>query len=246
MSRRGIDQNVSSDTSLTFGETRVTGSDIRLLSSNGWISITLISFFFEYLNSRVFTSYKCSLCVSPEVTALLQITPAVEFDAFLEPLEVHQKDLIIFSISDNTDHDNSHWSLLVFSKWDNTIFHFDSMAGHNSQHATSLGEKIMAYFHVEYNTQLTEVECLQEKQAQDSGIHILAQAEQVITYAAKARTVTGCPTLTEKYVNDFRQKMLKLIWKLKHSSSVYKIKSKNRDPSLFSKSWHEEYDRDRF
>lgn len=71
MSRRLADQNVASDTSLTFGETRVTGSDIRILNNaSSWLTETLIAFYFEFLNSRVFTSYKCSICVPPEVSQI--------------------------------------------------------------------------------------------------------------------------------------------------------------------------------
>ncbi|XP_045477510.1 sentrin-specific protease 8-like [Harmonia axyridis] len=246
MSRRALDQQESSDTSLTFGDSRVTGSDIRILNNSGaWLTETLIAFYFEFLNSRVFTSYKCSICVPPEITALIQITPANEIGAFLEPLEVQQKDLIIFALHGNADRDDldhSHWSLLVYSKWDNGIFHFDSKRGFNASAASNLNEKLLAYFNI--NVEMREVECLQQKKPQDCGIHVLANAEQIITYAAKARTVNDCPKITEKAIAEYRQKMLKLIWKLKHSSSIYQIKSKQQ--SLFSKSWHDEHDRDRF
>ncbi|XP_044760558.1 sentrin-specific protease 8-like isoform X2 [Coccinella septempunctata] len=180
------------------------------------------------------------------ITALIQITPANEIGAFLEPLEVDQKDLIIFAlhgVADSEDMDHSHWSLLVYSKWDNKIFHFDSQNGYNNSAVRSLSEKLQVYFNI--NVEVKEVECLQQKKPQDCGIHVLANAEQIITYAAKARTVNDCPKVSEKAINEYRQKMLKLIWKLKHSSSIYQIKSKQQ-PSLFSKSWHDEHDRDRF
>ncbi|KAK9883795.1 hypothetical protein WA026_001990 [Henosepilachna vigintioctopunctata] len=228
MSRRSTQPQVTnSDTSLNFGDTRVTGSDIRLLSNDAWISLKLVAFYFEYLNSRVFTSYQCTVCISPEIAGLILITPPKELDVFLEPLEIQQKDLIIFPILDNSEsEDRAHWSLLVFSKWDNAIFHFDSQAGHNANQASLMAEKLRAYFNTPSSVTVQEVDCIQQKRLQDSGPHMLANAEQVISYAVKARTVNNCPKITEKLVQSFRQKMIRLIWNLKHSSSIYQIRSK--------------------
>ncbi|VVC92141.1 unnamed protein product [Leptidea sinapis] len=132
---------------LSFHETLLHQSDIELLNGPYWLNDTIISFYFEYLEKVTFIKSPDILFVPPEVTQCIKMVTPDEIKIFLEPLKIEAKKFVFFALNDNSAPDmvgGSHWSLLVYSRDENSFFHYDSMCGSNHnvawKHATRNGE----------------------------------------------------------------------------------------------------------
>lgn len=142
------------------------------------------------------------------------MTPANEVGAFLEPLKAHRKNLLLFALNDNEFCEaagGSHWSLLVFSKSDSKIYHFDSCSGLNRHQAIEFGQKLANYLGKPFQDSVIEARCLQQNNNYDCGVHVLCNAEHIINYATRNRTVDGCPILDQEIVSGFRKKMFNIV-----------------------------------
>lgn len=150
--------------------------------------------------------------------------PANEVSAFLDPLKAHKKNLILFALNDHEFCEaagGTHWSLLVFSRLDSKIYHFDSCRGLNRNQAIEFGQKLALYLGKTFQDGVVEACCLQQNNNYDCGVHVLCNAEHIIHYATHNRTVEGCPILDQGTVNGFRRKMLDVIMDIRAKSNKY-------------------------
>lgn len=133
---------------LSFHDTLIHRSDLDLLDGPYWLNDTIISFYFEYLEKVVFNTANELLFVSPEVTQCIKMVQKEEIKTFLEPLGVNKKKFIFFALNDNDTPDmagGSHWSLLVYSKPENSFYHFDSSNLSNHDVAWEFGSHLSSY-----------------------------------------------------------------------------------------------------
>ncbi|XP_044760560.1 sentrin-specific protease 8-like [Coccinella septempunctata] len=210
----GSSPNLDSDITICLGDSLLRKQDIELLRTPSWLNDTVIAFYFEYLETNVFRGNKATLCVPPQVTQCVKMIPANEISAFLDPLKAHKKNLILFALNDHEFCEaagGTHWSLLVFSKLDSRIYHFDSCNGLNRNQAIEFGQKLAAYLGKSFHESVIEASCLQQNNNYDCGVHVLCNAEHIINYAARNRTVEGCPILDQGTVNGFRRKMFDIV-----------------------------------
>ncbi|XP_050508908.1 sentrin-specific protease 8-like [Diabrotica virgifera virgifera] len=209
---------------LSYKESLLRTSDVELLKGPFWLNDTIISFYFEYLESDLFKGCSHLLFVSPEVTQCIKVSPQSEIKVFLEPLiDSIQRDFIFFALNDNEMTDSSggsHWSLLVFSRPERVIFHYDSSQGCNYSQALDLGEKILKYFSLPIQEKVHNVPCLQQTNGYDCGVHLLCNAEQLASYAGHYGRLTGCPKLTHEKVNSMRWEILDIIDRLRDYGRV--------------------------
>ncbi|KAK9883794.1 hypothetical protein WA026_001989 [Henosepilachna vigintioctopunctata] len=216
--------NFDSNTTVCLGDSLLRKQDIELLQGPSWLNDTLIAFYFEYLESNIFKGNKAMLCVPPQVTQCVKMVAANEIGAFLEPLKAHKKSLILFALNDHEFCEaagGTHWSLLVFSKLDSKIYHFDSCRGLNRNQAVEFGQKLCSYFGKSFDNGVIEANCLQQNNNYDCGVHVLCNAEHIIQFISRSNTVEGCPLLDIGTVAGFRRKMLEIIMKIIEKSKRY-------------------------
>lgn len=107
-------------TVLSYNESLLRKSDVDLLKGPHWLNDTIISFYFEYLETEFFKGNDSFLFVSPEVTQCIKISPQGELHVFLNPLlEEKNPKFIFFALNDNEQTEysgGSHWSLLAYSR----------------------------------------------------------------------------------------------------------------------------------
>lgn len=133
---------------LSFHDILLHRADVDLLNGPFWLNDTIISFYFEYLEKVVFSKAKELLFVSPEVTQCVKMVQTEEIKTFLEPLGVMTKQIVFFALNDNNTPDmagGSHWSLLVYSKPENSFYHLDSSSGSNHNVAWDFASHLIPY-----------------------------------------------------------------------------------------------------
>lgn len=137
---------------LSFHDILLHRSDVELLDGPHWLNDTVLSFYFEYLEKVVFNKASDLLFVSPEVTQCVKMVQIEDIKTFLEPLGVKTKKIVFFALNDNDTPDmagGSHWSLLVYSKPENSFFHLDSSSGSNHNVAWDFASHLIPYLSAE-------------------------------------------------------------------------------------------------
>ncbi|XP_070558412.1 sentrin-specific protease 8-like isoform X2 [Ptychodera flava] len=134
---------------LSFHDSLLRLSDLRLLEGPRWLNDKIIGFAFEYLEREQFCDFSDDVCfISPEVTQFIKLSPASDLGIFLEPLNLHNKKFIFLAVNDNESCDSvggSHWSLLVFDRNKGQFGHYDSAGHGNSRIASSLSNKLSTF-----------------------------------------------------------------------------------------------------
>ncbi|XP_018562189.1 sentrin-specific protease 8 [Anoplophora glabripennis] len=207
-------------TVLSYNESLLRQSDVELLKGPYWLNDTIISFYFEYLETERFRNIPFLLFVSPEVTQCIKVSPQRELPVFLDPLlNSTLRDFIFFALNDNELIDSSggsHWSLLVFSRPEKMMFHYDSSNGSNDMQAIELAHKLLRYFSLPIQDKFENVPCLQQNNGYDCGIHVLCNSERLASFAAHYEKIRGCPKITHEMVTQKRWEILHIIERLKH------------------------------
>lgn len=133
---------------LSFHNILLHQSDIDILDGPHWLNDTIISFYFEYLEKKIFKNAKELLFVSPEVTQCVKMVETDEIKTFLEPLGISKKQFVFFPLNDNDTPDvagGSHWSLLVYSKPESCFYHYDSSYVTNHNAAWDFASHLIPY-----------------------------------------------------------------------------------------------------
>lgn len=204
---------------LNYHESLLRSSDVQLLHGPCWLNDTIISFYFEYLEIDKFKKNPMLLFVPPQVTQCIKVTPINEIGIFLDPLRTVGQDFIFFALNDNEQTECSggtHWSLLVLSRPEKTVYHFDSSRGANQDQAIEFGEKLLNYYRLPSFGCFSEPSALQQTNGYDCGIHVLCNTENLANFALKYRKIEGCPLVERENVYNKRREILDLIKKLRH------------------------------
>uniref|UniRef100_A0A1B0CV02 Putative sentrin-specific protease 8 n=1 Tax=Lutzomyia longipalpis TaxID=7200 RepID=A0A1B0CV02_LUTLO len=206
----GMDRQV-----LSFHESLLRESDVHLLRGPHWLNDQIISFYFEYLEKVVYRDARNLLFVSPEVTQCLKIVSSDEASVFLTPLQATEKDFIFFALNNNEQSTagGSHWSLLVFSRPENTFFHFDSCSGSNLATSRRFSRHLRSSLGCP-GAELHEHECLQQSNCYDCGIHLILATEMVAQHTEDTGTVHNTPEIHQQDVKGKRREILKIIRQL--------------------------------
>nr|CAI5834515.1 unnamed protein product [Callosobruchus analis] len=210
---------------LSYNECLLRESDVELLRGPYWLNDSIISFYFEYLQSDLFCDFPQLLFISPEVTQCIKISPLRDIGIFLDPLVSNiQRDFIFFALNDNESTESSggsHWSLLVFSRPECTVFHYDSSNGSNEMPALELSHKILRFFSMDTIGRIDSMECLQQNNGYDCGVHVMCNAEHLGSYASHYKMIRGCPKLPYESVMAKRWEVLDIINKLRNKNYKY-------------------------
>lgn len=130
----------------------------------------------------------------------------------LDPLDVKEKNFILFPINDNSKDQvgGSHWSLLVYSKPDSTFYHFDSSGSSNYWVCSKLAKIIKSCLKLS-SDKIKQVECLQQNNCYDCGIYVLCHADSVWKAIMKSKTLKDIKKISYKTVLSKRSELLAII-----------------------------------
>ena len=170
-------------------------SDIELLKGSNWINDTIITLWMKHLQQVDHENNEKVLFVPPTITQLLKIGDTKDIDKTLEDLDAWWKDYMIFPVNDNNSvnkEGGSHWSLLIFSRPDNTWYHYDSNKGSNVRHAHRLVSRVNKYLSHETTPTLVETNCTQQNNSYDCGAFAMVFAQIAGRRAIKGEPLNNC------------------------------------------------------
>lgn len=230
---------------LSYHDTLLRQSDVDLLKGNHWINDNIITFWFEYLEHDLYQSESEEIVlVAPQVGQFIKSAmgnPATkaELPVFLDAIGMgdESKRIILIPISDEivprltpgSDSSSSihgiggsHWSLLVYFRETDTFEHFDSFSGSvNHVHAKQVVECIKPLISLEPMTEisLNEMECTQQSNGYDCGIHVIVNAEAILRQMFRGAEEHIIDIASNKAVNETRLHLLQLIEQLKRKEN---------------------------
>ena len=203
---------------LSYGDSLIRESDLKLLDGPLWLNDRLITFHFEYLYEQ---EYQCSsklAFISPEVSQFVKMAAKNEIEIFLEPLNLPEKELIVMAVNNSNDPDRpggSHWSLLMYSSQARKFLHFDSSGGMNSDAARQLAIMVFGYLSSSLNQRhdfiIEEVPVLQQKNGYDCGIHLICNSSHATRHIFINGHYDTLDKLSESIVKQKRSELKKLI-----------------------------------
>jgi len=164
---------------LSFGDSLIRSSDLTILDSNSWLTDNIISFFFEYFGTVIFSQNERRIAfVGPNFTQLLKLCDKSELNMLVNSAELNDKDYVIFPVNDSMFSDSAggtHWSLLVCnlrSKW---CRHYDSYAGANDENARKLFARLTGCL-MDQNSIFEEIHCARQNNGYDCGVYMIVNA----------------------------------------------------------------------
>ena len=172
---------------LSYNDVVLRRSDLDILSGLYFLNDRIIKFYFSYLSS-------CSahiLLVPPSITFWIMNCPAESLKDFLDPLDLPNKELVIFPVNDNDDVGEAeggfHWSLLAFERSINTFVHHDSSRGGWNKHpAKRLYNAVKKFMSVSNSgTDPVYMECTDspnQVNGYDCGMYVLAIARKICSW----------------------------------------------------------------
>lgn len=112
--------------------------------------------------------------MNPSLTQSIKIAPH-EVDDIVTPLELHNKSLIFFPVSDASAllvEGGAHWSLLLFVRQSQKFYYFDSIGTFNLPHAKQIAARVSKFLGVENKELNIDVlRCPQQTNSVDCGIY---------------------------------------------------------------------------
>lgn len=186
---------------------------VEILRGPFWLNDQIIAFYFQYLENLKFQRHSDKFCfVSPQISQLIKMHSAEDSNLFLDPLKPENKQVIFFAVNDNESAraGGTHWSLLVFSRQEESFFSFDSLGSLNKHATKKLVSKLMTGLHVP-NAEWFEHETATQRNGQDCGLHLLANVENICDYYLAEGVVSKVFLLEASNVINKRLEILSLI-----------------------------------
>ncbi|XP_030374515.1 sentrin-specific protease 8-like [Scaptodrosophila lebanonensis] len=185
-------------------------SDVRLLDGPHWLNDQILSFYYEYLSH---SKYGADLLfIAPELTQCMKYMDEKELAEIFAQHKADKKSFIFFAINDNetAEAGGSHWSLLVYSRPENSFYHFDSSSGNNTAPSKEVMDKIKAQLGAR-QAKFRPTRCLQQVNGYDCGIHVICMTDHIADYVNRYDAVEGLPLLHIDTVKAKRAELLQLI-----------------------------------
>jgi sentrin-specific protease 8 len=202
---------------VSFEDSVLRESDIRLLEGPHWLNDRIIGFYFEYLFHNKFDASSRICFLSPEVSQFLKLVGSKQELEFLEPLSLESKELILLAVNNATDPDRpggSHWSLLVFSRQAQEFFHLDSSGSMNDMDARLMADRLHDFLckrSSKFEFKFEDLAVLRQSNGYDCGVHVLCHAEHASRHLLVYGSPKGLEPLQEKSIKGKRAEILALV-----------------------------------
>jgi sentrin-specific protease 8 len=139
-----------------------------------------------------------------------------EAQKILDSLHAHVKQFIFFPVNDSeifVADSGCHWSLLLYSRIENTFYGFDSMRNANGNAVKKI---IQVLKRALLNCEAAKYKyhpSVQQKNSSDCGIYVICNAENIANHilCSGAGVIWGVNNLNEDYVRGKRDEILKII-----------------------------------
>lgn len=157
--------------------------------NNKWLSDEILQSYFETMTDEISKVRKDILLIGPALTQVLKEGSLYDVTATLTSLDFYNKNVVCLCLnncaesktSKNQIHDlqnrGSHWSLVVYSRLDCTVYHFDSIKGYNYKSARCLVDNIgwtkENFEEVSVSQQTNNFEC---------GLHVLVNCRLLLSH----------------------------------------------------------------
>lgn len=176
--------------------------------NNKWLDDTYIDAYVKCFEQEISKVRSDVLIISPIITHNLKYGNLYDVTNAMTNLEFEQKNFTILCVSNCVEHyqptkkysqedfnkRGSHWSLLIYSKSDHTVFHLDSLKGLNHKAAKQLTSNIG------FEANFVEVSVSQQSSNFECGVHLLVNLKYIMTqYFEKCRDISFCHFINENY-----------------------------------------------
>lgn len=218
---------------LSYFDTCLRTSDINLLKGHKWLNDNVIGFWFDYLENDLYkdVSHMISF-LSPNVVHFIKSAAnkrnASDVSSMLSTMSLTDKKLIIIPINDcninKCEMGGTHWSLLIYNSNKKTFEHYDSHRGSvNRTHAEHvvdiLSPILLADQITDPDLDLVEMECTQQDNNYDCGIHLICNTEAVCRKMFREDNRHISDICSPKAISKARRDLLQLILSLRGQTS---------------------------
>lgn len=182
-------------------------ADIALLDGPNWLNDQIIAFYFQYLHRVVYQNKTKLLFVSPEIVQCIKIANLnTEANVFLGPLKPEKRDFIFFPLNDNSKDaaGGTHWSLLVFSRPENTFYNFDSLGNFNAPTAMTM-YRILKVVLKSPNACFENHQSARQQNAFDCGIFVICNVSEISRHVLRTGHVEGTPIASTVEIENKRE-----------------------------------------
>eukprot|EP01125_Pyxidicula_operculata_P013770 TRINITY_DN4569_c0_g1_i1.p1 TRINITY_DN4569_c0_g1~~TRINITY_DN4569_c0_g1_i1.p1 ORF type:complete len:214 (+),score=36.38 TRINITY_DN4569_c0_g1_i1:37-678(+) len=202
---------------LTYQDTTLYVSDLRLICGNNWLNDRVISFYLDYLSDEI--SNQNIFFVNPSTVMLMNFTSSEELQSILSSLELDKKDIVFVPVNDNQDITSaggSHWSSLVYVNETKTFYALDSYDDSNHAMTMSVFKKLSGILPgtVKY------LSMPKQTNGYDCGMYVLAAAKllsdnpSLFKNDIKSMNAVLSEKITPKNVKDLRMEIVNIISRL--------------------------------
>ncbi|XP_078597093.1 sentrin-specific protease 8-like [Branchiostoma floridae x Branchiostoma japonicum] len=169
---------LADDIVLSFHDSCLLKSDVKLLQPPNWLNDKIIGFAFEYFERVQFQDFSSDVTfISPDVTQFIKYSQGDDLAPFLEPLELSSKKLVFLAVNDNANLEStggSHWSLLLYRRDVAEFQHYDSAHGSgNSAPAKLLAKRVQPFLGQSSNITFKEVDAPLQQNSYDCGVYVI-------------------------------------------------------------------------
>ena len=180
-------------------------SNINALTRASWLLDSHIDLAVEDIQEYEKSNGESTLYFVPSISHFIKVSPQDEIEAQLSQNDAIYKRHIAFVVNDCKGNlgsgEGSHWSLLVFSRNDNTWYHMDSGKRANALHAKQIADKVNKYLVSQgilenLNSKYIESRCTQQKNGYDCGPLAILFAQKTANMISRGEPLHTC------YVNE--------------------------------------------
>ncbi|XP_064458014.1 sentrin-specific protease 8-like [Ornithodoros turicata] len=167
---------------LSYHDVLLRESDVELLDGPYWLNDAIITFWMQFMEHELYQQHSPSVAfVTPDVVHFVKSSSGSDLAEELKSLELQKKDVVLLPVNDCACLDSPggcHWSLLVYSRKDGKFAHYDSSKGTNLEHAQRVAKALLPVLNAEV-IDLVEVQCPQQKNSYDCGVHVIYNLDRV-------------------------------------------------------------------
>jgi len=217
---------------LSYFDTCLRTSDLNLLNGHKWLNDNIINFWFDYLENDLYKDVSHLIAfLSPNVVHFIKSAVnkenASDVTSMLSSMSLRDKRLVMIPVNDchinSCETGGTHWSLLVYSSERQAFEHYDSYTGsvnrtHAEQMVTILSPLLMAERTTDIELDFCEMECTQQDNNYDCGLHLICNTEAVCRKHFREDNRHICDICSTRVVSKARRDLLHLILSLRPKS----------------------------